>query len=167
VSAIPFTNNFFTVPGTFTNTGNVIVQLGNSFSCLAGGCNYEQTAGTTMVEGTLGVGGGGAINITGGIVQGGTLGPATFNGNFNLGNTTGGATATLTVGDNKTHAGHDIVMHDFTAEATAVVNFQIGGTAAGKSSLFELLARSYSTGAPSILRRSTSLCRQPGRSSRS
>lgn len=139
VSAIPFTNNYFTVPGTFTNTGRLTVQLGNSFSCQTGGCNYDQTgAGTTTVEGTLGVGGGGAINITGGVVQGGTQGTATFNGNFNLGNTAGGPTATLTVGDSPSRSGHHIVTQSFTGQATAVLNFQIGGTAAGKASLLDV-----------------------------
>jgi hypothetical protein len=123
----------FTSAGPFTNAGKLIVGQQGTFVVGGSGTNYNQTGGTTTVDGKLEVSTGGLIDITGGTLQGGgkTTGvPSTLSGSVSLGNQTG-ATATLVIGDSTKTAGLISVANDYTQLATGAMDVQIGGTTAG------------------------------------
>jgi hypothetical protein len=122
-----------TSAGPFTNAGKMIVGQQGTFVVGGSGTNYNQTGGTTTVDGKLEVSTGGLINITGGTLRGGgkTQGaPSTLSGSVSLGNPTGAA-ATFVIGDSTTTAGLISATNDYTQLLTGVLDVQIGGTTAG------------------------------------
>jgi len=116
----------FTTEGLFTNAGSL--TIGKSSTLTVGGTstNYNQTGGTTTVDGTLSVPAGGLVNVTGGTLEG----AASVNGNVSVGNASGSA-ATLIVGDSiKTTASLSLA-NDYTQLATGIMDVQIGGVNPG------------------------------------
>ncbi len=110
--------------GNFTNTGTVDVVKGSTLTVPGTGHMYNQTAGTTTIDGTLAGIGGGAI-ITGGTIQGaGTVG-----GNLSVGNASGTA-ATINVGDSG-KAGLLSITGKYTQLATGTMTGLVNGTTAG------------------------------------
>jgi hypothetical protein len=123
----------FTSAGPFTNAGKLIVGQQATFIVGVSGTNYNQTSGTTIVDGKLEVSTGGVVNITGGTLLGGgktTGAPSTLSGSVSLGNQTGAA-ATLVIGDSTKTAGLISIANDYTQLATGAMDVQIGGTTAG------------------------------------
>jgi hypothetical protein len=116
----------FSTSGTFTNAGSLIVSKSSTFSIGGSGTNYEQTAGTTTVDGTLTLPAAGQANVTGGTIQS----AGSFSGSVSVGNASGTA-ATFIIGDSvKTSAAVNIA-NDYTQLATGIMDVQIGGTTAG------------------------------------
>jgi hypothetical protein len=106
----------------FSNSGTVTVNKGTSMTVGGSGHNYNQTAGTTNVDGTLT---GTSITATGGTVQG----AGTLVGNTSVGNATGAA-ATLNVGDSG-QTGLLAITGGYTQLATGNMTGLINGTTAG------------------------------------
>ena len=96
------------------------------------GTNYNQTGGTTTVDGRLGVPLGGLVNITGGALQGGGALPAgaTITGSASVGNASTTA-ATFIIGDSNKKSGLIAIANNYTQLATGVMDVQIGGTTPG------------------------------------
>jgi hypothetical protein len=115
-------NNVSTTAATFSNSGTVNVQTGNTFTLSGTGHNYTQTAGTTTVDGTLTATG---ISATGGSI----FGAGSLKGNTSVGNATGTA-ATLNVGDSG-KAGLLAITGTYTQLATGTMNVSIGGLTTG------------------------------------
>jgi fibronectin-binding autotransporter adhesin len=122
----------FTSAGPFNNEGKVIIVGGVAFFVGGSSTNYNQTGGTTTVDGRLGVPLGGLVNITGGTLQGGGAPPAgaTISGNVSVGNASTAA-ATFIIGDSNKKSGLIAVANNYSQLATGVMDVQIGGTTAG------------------------------------
>lgn len=116
----------FETVGTFSNEGSLIISKGSTFAVAGSGTNYNQTAGTTTVDGTLTVPAGGLTNITGGTLQA----SGNFNGDVSVGNATGAA-ATFIIGDSKKASASVSIANSYTQLATGVMDVQVGGTEAG------------------------------------
>ena len=116
----------FETRGTFSNQGNLIISRGSAFTVGGTSTNYNQTAGTTTVDGTLTVPAGGLTDITGGTLQA----SGTFNGDVSVGNATG-AVATFIIADSKKTSASVSIANKYTQLATGVMDVQIGGTNAG------------------------------------
>jgi predicted secreted protein len=107
----------------FTTSGTVNVNSGGNFTFQAGFAAYDQTKGTTTVDGKLTAPNG--FNISGGTVYG-NLG--IFVGNFNL-----SGTGAINPGDGIKKVGELTINGNFTIQApTAISIFDLGGTASGK-----------------------------------
>jgi len=107
--------------GNFANSGTVNVSNGSTLTVGGTGNRYNQTAGTTTVDGTLA----GTANFTGGTIQG----AGTVNGNVSSGNATGTA-VTINVGDSG-KAGLLAITGTYTQLATGAMKLSIGGTTVG------------------------------------
>jgi len=116
----------FETGGTFSNQGNLIISRGSTFTVGGTSTNYNQTAGTTTVDGTLTVPAGGLTDITGGTLQA----SGSFNGDISVGNASG-AVATFIIGDSKKTSASVSIANKYTQLATGVMDVQIGGTSAG------------------------------------
>ncbi len=110
-----------TTTGNFANSGTVNVSNGSTLTVGGTGHRYNQTAGTTTVDGTLA----GAANFTGGTIQG----AGTVSGNVSAGNATGTA-VTVNVGDSG-KAGLLAITGTYTQLATGTMKLSIGGTTVG------------------------------------
>jgi hypothetical protein len=88
--------------------------------------NYNQTGGTTTVDGTLTVPAGGLAAITGGTLQG----AGSVNGNVSVGNASGSAAAFI-IGDSVKAPSSVSLANDYTQLATGIMDVQIGGTNPG------------------------------------
>jgi hypothetical protein len=116
----------FETGGTFNNEGKLIVSRGSTFTVGGTSTNFNQTAGTTTVDGTLTVPAGGLTDITGGTLQA----SGSFNGDVSVGNATGAA-ATFIIGDSKKASASVSIANHYTQLATGVMDVQIGGINAG------------------------------------
>lgn len=116
----------FTAGGTFSNAGTLVVGQQSTFSIGGSGTNYNQTGGSTTVDGTLTVPAGGMANITGGTLAASD----TLNGDVSVGNVSGAA-ATFIIGDSTKKSASVSVANDYTQRATGAMDVQIGGTTAG------------------------------------
>jgi len=116
----------FETRGTFSNQGNLIISRGSAFTVGGTSTNYNQTAGTTTVDGILTVPAGGLTDITGGTLQA----SGNFNGDVSVGNATG-TVATFIIGDSKKTSASVSIANKYTQLATGVMDVQIGGTNAG------------------------------------
>jgi hypothetical protein len=104
----------------FNNSGTVVVSKGSTLTVGGSGHSYNQTAGTTTVDGTIAGGGATGVNITGGTMQG----VGTLKTNVSLG------PGTLNVGD-AGKAGLLKITGTYTQLSTGTMNVSIGGTTAG------------------------------------
>lgn len=122
----------FTSAGPFSNAGKVTITKGVAFVVGGSGMNYNQTGGTTTVDGRLAVPLGGLVNITGGTLQGGGALPAgaTITGSVSVGNASTTA-ATFIIGDSIKKSGLITIANNYTQLATGVMDVQIGGTTPG------------------------------------
>jgi fibronectin-binding autotransporter adhesin len=109
----------------FTNSGTVDVANGSTLTVGGTSHSYNQTAGTTTVDGTLSGGTTGSASVTGGTI----LGAGTVKGNLSVGNASGAA-ATINVG-NSGVAGLLSITGKYTQLATGTMTGLINGTAAG------------------------------------
>ncbi len=109
----------------FANSGTVDVAKGSTLTVGGTSHSYNQTAGTTTVDGTLSGGTTGSASATGGTI----LGAGTVKGNLSLGNASGTA-ATIKVGDSGV-AGLLSITGKYTQLATGTMTGFINGTAAG------------------------------------
>ncbi len=116
----------FTTGGTFSNAGTLVVGQESAFSIGGSGTNYNQTGGSTTVDGTLTVPAGGMANITGGTLAASD----TLNGDVSVGNASGAA-ATFIIGDSTKKSASVSVAKDYTQLATGAMDVQLGGTTAG------------------------------------
>jgi hypothetical protein len=107
---------------SFSDSGTVTVNKGSTLTVGGSNHNYNQTAGTTTVDGTLTAT---AITATGGSI----FGAGTLKGNTTVGNATGAA-ATLNVGDSG-KAGLLAITGTYTQLATGTMNVSIGGLTTG------------------------------------
>lgn len=136
----------FTTSGTFANAGKLIVAQNSGFSVGGSGTNYNQTGGKTTVDGTLSVPIGGAVDITGGTLEGaGTAqGSVAMGGMVQRAEVLAGKTrigktllrpsttpATFIIGDSKTQSGLFTVTNNYSQLSSGVMDVQIGGTTAG------------------------------------
>jgi len=119
----------FETGGTFNNEGTSIISAGSDFTVGGTSTNYNQSGTTaiTTVDGTLIVPAGGLTSITGGALHA----SGQFQGNVSVGNTAGGAAATLIVGDSRKSSALVTMLNNYTQLATGVMDAQIGGTTAG------------------------------------
>jgi hypothetical protein len=122
----------FTSAGPFSNAGKVTITKGVAFVVGGSGTNYNQTGGTTTVDGRLAVPLGGLVNITGGTLQGGGALPAgaTITGSVSVGNASTTA-ATFIIGDSNKKSGLIAIANNYAQLATGVMDVQIGGTTPG------------------------------------
>jgi len=122
----------FTTAGPFSNAGKVTITKGVALVVGASGTNYNQTGGTTTVDGRLAVTAGGLVNITGGTLQGGGALPAgaTISGSVSLGNASSPA-GIFIIGDSTKKSGLIAIANNYTQLATGVMDAQIGGTTPG------------------------------------
>jgi hypothetical protein len=122
----------FTSAGPFSNAGKVTITKGVAFVVGGSGTNYNQTGGTTTVDGRLAVPLGGLVNITGGTLQGGGALPvgSTITGSVSVGNASTTA-ATFIIGDSIKKSGLIAIANNYAQLATGVMDVQIGGTTPG------------------------------------
>ena len=122
----------FNSAGPFSNAGNVTITKGVAFVVGGSGTNYNQTSGSTTVDGRLAVPLGGLVHITGGTLQGGGSLPAgsTTTGSVSLGNASG-AVGTFIIGDSVKKSGLIAITNNYAQLATGAMDVQIGGTTAG------------------------------------
>jgi fibronectin-binding autotransporter adhesin len=122
----------FTTAGPFSNAGKVMITPGVALVVGASGTNYNQTGGTTTVDGRLAVTAGGLVNITGGTLQGGGALPAgaTISGSVSVGNASSPA-GTFIIGDSNKKSGLIAISNNYIQLATGVLDVQIGGTTPG------------------------------------
>jgi len=113
---------------SFSDSGTVDVGKGSTLTVGGTNHNYNQTAGTTTVDGTLTATG---ITATGGSI----FGAGSLKGNTSVGNATGTA-ATLNVGDSG-KAGLLAITGTYTQLATGTMNVSIGGLTTGTYSAVE------------------------------
>jgi hypothetical protein len=113
--------NFTTASANFTNSGKVTVAAGSTLT-VGGGNAYNQSAGTTTIDGTLAASNG--INVTGGTIEG----AGKLSGNVTVGGA--GTAPTLNVGDSG-KAGLLAISGTYTQLSTASMNAFIGGTTVG------------------------------------
>ena len=109
----------------FANSGTVDVANGSTLTVGGTSHSYNQTAGTTTVDGTLSAGTTGSASVTGGTI----LGAGTVKGNLSVGNASG-TVATVNVG-NSGVAGLLSITGKYTQLATGTMTGFINGTAAG------------------------------------
>jgi len=109
----------------FTNSGVVDVAKGSTLTVGGTSESYNQTAGTTTVDGTLSSATTGSASVTGGTI----LGAGTVTGNLSVGNASGTA-ATINVG-NSGVAGLLSITGKYTQLATGTMTGLINGTAPG------------------------------------
>jgi len=111
--------NFSTL-GAFSNAGKIAISAGSTF--MVGGMNsYKQTAGTTIVSGTLAASSPGGVDISGGSV----FGIGTITGNADL---TGGL---LSAGSASKKAGELTVKGTYAQSGAGAFDVDLGGTTAG------------------------------------
>ncbi len=108
----------------FTNTGTVDVEKGSTLTVGGTSEQFNQTAGTTTVDGTLTTGSSGSDSITGGTV----LGAGTIKANTTVGNASGTA-ATINAGDSGA-AGLLTITGTYKQLATGVFTGFVNGTTA-------------------------------------
>jgi hypothetical protein len=113
--------NFTTGSAYFSNSNKVTVAAGSTLT-VGGGNSYNQSAGTTTVDGALVADGG--INVTGGTV----LGAGTLSGSVTVGGS--GTAPTISAGDSG-KAGLLVITGNYTQLSTAAMNSFIGGTTVG------------------------------------
>jgi hypothetical protein len=113
--------NFSTGSANFTNSGAVSVITG-SIMTVGGGDAYNQSSGTTTVDGMLTASAG--INVTGETI----LGAGQMSGNVTVGGS--GTTPTISAG-NTGKAGLLAITGNYTQLSTATMNSFIGGTTVG------------------------------------
>jgi hypothetical protein len=108
-----------TVPSPFANAGGLVVS--KSYTLTLGGATpaYNQTGGTTTVDGTFSAPAG-SVNIS----RGTLAGTGTISGEVSVG-------ATPVVGDSTKTAGLLTLSNTYTQLGTGVMDVQIGGTQAG------------------------------------
>lgn len=106
---------------SFSNSGTLSVMAGSTLT-VGGGNSYNQSAGTSTVDGTLGAAWG--INVTGGTVQG----AGKLSGNVKVGGS--GTAPTLNVGDSG-KAGLLAITGSYTQLSGASMSVFIGGTGVG------------------------------------
>ncbi len=121
------TDRSFSTTAGFTNAGIVYVEksTGTGHTQLTINGAYDQTGGTTTVDGLLNAS---AFDITGGFVYGnaGTVaGAATLTGNFDI---TGG---TINPGDGIKKAGKLNISGTYTQSGSGILNIDLDGTTAG------------------------------------
>ncbi len=114
-----------TASSNFTNSGTVTVPKGTTLTVGGTGHMYDQTAGTTTVDGTLSGGTTGSANFTGGSL----FGAGTMKANTSVGNSSGTA-VTINVGDSG-KAGLLAITGTYTQLATGTMNISIGGLTTG------------------------------------
>ena len=116
-----------TTPATsFSNSGTMTIAKGTTMTIGGTGNGYNQTAGTTTVDGTISAGSSGLANVTGGTIQGaGTLTAA----NLSVGTASVGS-ATINVGD-AGKSGLLAITGSYTQLATGNMTGFINGTTAG------------------------------------
>jgi PEP-CTERM motif len=115
----------FTSPSTFTNAGVVNVGTGSTFTT-GGSGNYNQSGGSTKVDGAL-TAGGGHVNINGGTLLGNG---GTITGNVSM-------SGTLSPGDTPGAAGALGIAGNYAQLAAGIFQLDLGGLTAG--SQFDLL----------------------------
>ena len=122
----------FTSAGPFSNAGKVTITKGVAFVVGGSGTNYNQTGGSTTVDGRLAVPLGGLVNITGGTLQGGGSLPlgSTITGSVSLGNASGAA-GTFIIGDSVKKSGLIAITNNYAQLATGAMDMQIGGATPG------------------------------------
>jgi len=113
-----------TASSNFTNSGTVLVSSGTTLTVGGTGNSYNQSAGTTTVDGTLVGNGTTAISVTGGRI----LGAGALKGNVSIGG--GGTTPTINVGDSG-KAGLLKITGTYAQLSTGTMNVSIGGTTVG------------------------------------
>jgi hypothetical protein len=113
-----------TASSNFTNSGTVLVSKGTTLTVGGTGNSYNQSAGTTTVDGTLVGNGTTGISVTGGKM----LGAGTLKGNVSIGG--GGTTPTINVGD-AGKAGLLKITGTYAQLSTGTMNVSIGGTTVG------------------------------------
>jgi hypothetical protein len=114
-----------TAASNFSNSGTVTVAKGTTMTVGGTGNSYNQTAGTTTVDGTLSAGSTGLANVTGGTVQG----AGTVKANVTVGTASVGS-ATINVGDSG-KSGLLAITGTYTQLATGNMTGLINGTTAG------------------------------------
>jgi fibronectin-binding autotransporter adhesin len=114
-----------TAASNFTNSGTVTVQKGTTLTVGGTSKSYNQTAGTTTIDGTLSGGTTGSSSFTGGTV----LGAGTLKANTTVGNASGTA-VTINVGDTGA-AGLLTITGTYKQLATGNMTGLINGTTAG------------------------------------
>jgi fibronectin-binding autotransporter adhesin len=119
--AVTGDGSFTTGSANFTNSGNVAATRGSTLT-VGGGEAYNQSAGTTTIDGTLTASAG--INVTGGTIEG----AGTLNGNVSVGGA--GTAPTLNIGDSG-KAGLLVITGTYTQLSTASMNAFVGGTTVG------------------------------------
>jgi fibronectin-binding autotransporter adhesin len=112
--------SFTTGSAAFTNSGKVTAAKGSTLT-VSGGDSYNQSAGTTTVDGTLS---GSGINLTGGTI----LGAGRLNGNVTVGGS--GTAPTISAGDSG-KAGLLAITGNYTQLSSATMNSFVGGTTVG------------------------------------
>ncbi|HUO29407.1 MAG TPA: hypothetical protein VMU80_09330 [Bryobacteraceae bacterium] len=111
-----------TAGGSFLNAGTFSVASGSIFTVGGSSFNFTQTAGSTIVNGTLTSTSLGTLDVNGGTLSGaGTLG-------YNVVDA-----GTLDPGASATKTGRLTVSDSYTQSATGALNIAIGGTAAGST----------------------------------
>jgi fibronectin-binding autotransporter adhesin len=114
--------SFTTGSAVFTNSGAVNVMKGSTLT-VGGGNSYNQSAGTTTVDGTLSAFDTG-INVTGGNI----LGAGKLNSSVTVGGS--GTAPTISAGDSG-KAGLLAITGNYTQLSTATMNSFIGGATVG------------------------------------
>jgi hypothetical protein len=114
-----------TASSNFSNSGTVTVAKGTTLTVGGTSHSYNQTAGTTTVDGTLSGGTTGSANFTGGSI----FGAGTVKANTSVGNATGTA-VTINIGDNG-KSGLLAITGTYTQLATGTMTGLINGTTAG------------------------------------
>jgi hypothetical protein len=115
----------FTSPGSFANAGAVHVGSGSTFTT-GGSGNYNQSAGSTQLNGTL-TAGGGSANFNGGVLFGNG---GVVNGNVIMAGTIAPA-ATINGGNVPLTAGQLNINGNYTQTSAGVFNLGLGGLTAG------------------------------------
>jgi fibronectin-binding autotransporter adhesin len=117
-------NTTFSTGANFTNTGTVAVTTGSTLSVTGTGNSYNQSAGTTTVDGTLTGGGATGVSVTGGTIQG----AGTLKANVSIGG--GGTAPTINVGD-AGKAGLLKITGTYAQLSTGTMKVSIGGITVG------------------------------------
>jgi len=113
-----------TAASNFTNSGTVGVSNGTTLTVGGTSNSYNQSAGTTAVDGTLVGNGTAGISVTGGKI----LGAGTLKANVSIGG--GGTTPTINIGD-AGKAGLLKITGTYSQLSTGAMNVSIGGTTVG------------------------------------
>ena len=113
-----------TASSNFTNSGTVVVSKGTTLTVGGTGNSYNQSAGTTTVDGTLVGAGATGISVTGGTIQG----AGTLKTNVSIGGS--GTAPTINIGD-AGKAGLLSITGTYTQLSSGAMNVSIGGTTVG------------------------------------